>query len=522
MNATLLFQRITLCVVLLLITPVLNAQTQEDTASPSGWLLLPERQIELEIHQEGQNDSSHTTGSHILIVPLLRILTEAGYTVFLSPYYLKEEIAFFREPPKLQTPPYFSQRDNDQNRDFLMWLEKSLGQQKLDLKSLASLKNNYQNKLTLPLPWPWWHDEFPNKQLRLATLGKDKCPVLQVSLKWTTRTAGKPGHKLIFHGLTADLRMINGTATAFFKQYPEEAWKSSYEKWEDTPAYQVAEKFIKDIRIGLSPTTKSKDTPQKRKVGNELSSADESKVGLHFGVDSFQFIFQAEGKTYARGKVAIRNGRESDKLPGAVFVVGIVKGIEAGGKSFGYRDIFVIDAAGQTSLAPPGIVITIPTEVEMFGHAFKPQRFVVAKDSKFPADPSELVTPKTRPEDSANVVVPKASRVQPEVTFQKKADKILPAFTDELNGQNPVRVRNPNEFAVAAGVRSAKKGKNLNVPANGVETVYIPDGKYDIYFVYSNKPEALFQGDSFTLKHNGVEIQIVKVVNGNYSIRQVK
>jgi len=55
-----------------------------------------------------------------------------------------------------------------------------------------------------------------------------------------------------------------------------------------------------------------------------------------------------------------------------------------------------------------------------------------------------------------------------------------------------------------------------------VETVYVPDGKYDIYFVYSNKPQALFQGDSFTLNGNGVEIQIVKVVDENYNIRQVK
>jgi len=40
--------------------------------------------------------------------------------------------------------------------------------------------------------------------------------------------------------------------------------------------------------------------------------------------------------------------------------------------------------------------------------------------------------------------------------------------------------------------------------------------------VYSSKPDELFQGDSFTLNGNGVEIQIVKVVSGNYSIRQVK
>ena len=71
-------------------------------------------------------------------------------------------------------------------------------------------------------------------------------------------------------------------------------------------------------------------------------------------------------------------------------------------------------------------------------------------------------------------------------------------------------------------MRSGEKGKDFNVPADGVETVYVPNGKYDIYFVYSDKPDALFQGDSFTLNDNGVEIRIVKVVNGNYGIRQVK
>jgi hypothetical protein len=117
---------------------------------------------------------------------------------------------------------------------------------------------------------------------------------------------------------------------------------------------------------------------------------------------------------------------------------------------------------------------------------------------------------------------PKVVTKEPEVALEKKAKDLLPAFKEELQGSNPVRVKNPNSFAVATGLRSGGRGKNFDVPANGVETVYVPDGRYDIYFVYSNKPDALFQGDSFTLNNDGVEIQIVKVVNGNYNIRQVK
>jgi len=83
-------------------------------------------------------------------------------------------------------------------------------------------------------------------------------------------------------------------------------------------------------------------------------------------------------------------------------------------------------------------------------------------------------------------------------------------------------VRNPNDFAVKVGVRRGKAGKDFQVPAKGVQSVSVPDGKYKIYFVYSDRPEALFQGDSFRLRSNGIEIQIVKVANGNYNIRQVK
>jgi hypothetical protein len=100
--------------------------------------------------------------------------------------------------------------------------------------------------------------------------------------------------------------------------------------------------------------------------------------------------------------------------------------------------------------------------------------------------------------------------------------KLLPEYKEQLSGANEVRIKNPNEFSVLAGIRSAEKGKNLNIPAGGTSSVYIPDGKYEIFFVYSNKPDALFQGDDFTLNNNGVEIQIVQVIDGNYNIRQVK
>lgn len=85
-----------------------------------------------------------------------------------------------------------------------------------------------------------------------------------------------------------------------------------------------------------------------------------------------------------------------------------------------------------------------------------------------------------------------------------------------------VRVKNPNAFKVRVGLRSDGKGRDFIVAPNITESVRVPNGRYDVYFQYSTEPEALYQGDGFTLKDNGVQISIVEVVNGNYGIRKVK
>lgn len=128
--------------------------------------------------------------------------------------------------------------------------------------------------------------------------------------------------------------------------------------------------------------------------------------------------------------------------------------------------------------------------------------------------------------EEPKVISPLINQTISNVVTQNTQDNVtkslLPSFNLPLTGQNEVRIKNPNNFEVTAGIRSGNKGKDLVVLINGVNSVYIPNGKYNIYFVYSNKPDALFQGDDFILNNNGIEIQIVKVTNGNYGIKQVK
>ena len=97
-----------------------------------------------------------------------------------------------------------------------------------------------------------------------------------------------------------------------------------------------------------------------------------------------------------------------------------------------------------------------------------------------------------------------------------------PASAGELAGDMEVRIQNPNSIPVRVGLRSNGRGRDFVVAGNANQSVRVPNGKYTIYFQFSDRPDKLFQGDDFTLNNNGVEIQIVKVVNGNFGIREVK
>lgn len=97
-----------------------------------------------------------------------------------------------------------------------------------------------------------------------------------------------------------------------------------------------------------------------------------------------------------------------------------------------------------------------------------------------------------------------------------------PNYAGDLDGHLEVRIKNPNDFNVRVALRSRGRGRDLVAGANSSESVRVPEGRYDIYFQYSSDPKSLYQGDTFTLGDRGIEIQIVRVVNGNYGIRKVK
>jgi len=74
----------------------------------------------------------------------------------------------------------------------------------------------------------------------------------------------------------------------------------------------------------------------------------------------------------------------TSSMPGAVFIVGVPDSVIAGGKTFTSRQIILLTSKPEYILAPPGMSITIPADVEVFGKTYKAGKFMVPNDSKIP------------------------------------------------------------------------------------------------------------------------------------------
>jgi hypothetical protein len=190
----------------------------------------------------------------------------------------------------------------------------------------------------------------------------------------------------------------------------------------------------------------------------------------------------------------------------------------AKGKTIGFeiqaesgKELFI----GTLELGKSGEYEMVPR-----GAADEPAKASVKDEKNKANNPKPAKTTQDRGSDSSPPS-PEKNKAAESPDFSKTPGG-WPALSGELNGLYEVRVKNPNDFKVRVGLRSEGKGKDFVVPANQSQSVKVPSGKYDVYFHYSTDPDGLYQGDAFTLKTNGVEIQIVEVVGGNYGIRKVK
>ena len=102
-----------------------------------------------------------------------------------------------------------------------------------------------------------------------------------------------------------------------------------------------------------------------------------------------------------------------------------------------------------------------------------------------------------------------------------------PPFRSEPVGRNMLRVVNDHAYDVVVGLRCQEQGIDFTVPAGRWRQAFVSAGDFDIFFQYANSPDALYQGDRFTIEETGRSVTVAMFVltlgeAGRYRIRRVR
>jgi len=84
-----------------------------------------------------------------------------------------------------------------------------------------------------------------------------------------------------------------------------------------------------------------------------------------------------------------------------------------------------------------------------------------------------------------------------------------------------IAVSNPNKFSVAIAITTETEVMYSMVAPEASKTLGVPNGEYDIFFVYSNEPETLYQGDKITVENQTMTLTLKPAGEGNYGMKKV-
>ena len=96
--------------------------------------------------------------------------------------------------------------------------------------------------------------------------------------------------------------------------------------------------------------------------------------------------------------------------------------------------------------------------------------------------------------------------------------KPFPIYFERLKGTNIFRVINPWDSQVTVALRSGDKGITFDVPPSQWSAVPIPEGRFDVYFLYADRPAAAFRGDPIRVDRHLVELLLSPTDRGAYKI----
>ncbi|MFH1887031.1 MAG: hypothetical protein ABIM40_10065 [Pseudomonadota bacterium] len=98
------------------------------------------------------------------------------------------------------------------------------------------------------------------------------------------------------------------------------------------------------------------------------------------------------------------------------------------------------------------------------------------------------------------------------------SEDTLPGFVAKLTGKNSVKFSNPNGFSVNISLRVEKKGLDFTVFPQDSVLVDLPDGNFDVYFVYSHQSRSLYRGKSFYLQRGSATFTVLRAADGQYTL----
>ena len=99
--------------------------------------------------------------------------------------------------------------------------------------------------------------------------------------------------------------------------------------------------------------------------------------------------------------------------------------------------------------------------------------------------------------------------------------KPFPIYRGIRRGTNAFRVTNPGKSQVRVALRTDTKGITFDVPPSKAMSVAIPEGTYDLYLLYSDRPAAAFKADSIKVERRILELLLSADDPGGYSLLDV-
>jgi hypothetical protein len=98
----------------------------------------------------------------------------------------------------------------------------------------------------------------------------------------------------------------------------------------------------------------------------------------------------------------------------------------------------------------------------------------------------------------------------------------LPRGMPIPTGPSIIRVVNPQPRLVLVAFRSGEQMGSFFVESGDSNQYSVRNGQYQMFFIYEDEPDALYQGDDVTISNQISTITLEFVPHGNYGVRRIR